>query len=156
MNSSRLTLGCCLSLILTAVSACNFLANPDASGRTLISDSWSFTTALTAQDGIGGFEERLDSAGAPTMILQETPAEQEAYNQAPDRHRCRRRLRPRNAKRGHRPNEHARASALLWRDAHCQIRSESGNGDCRCSCCRKSEGGYCLNLGSSHDINNAI
>ena len=135
MNSSRLTLVCCLSLILTAVSACNsnpgappsttvasasdlgaiqtnpdivgrdgaysaifqgnsvwlfgdtFLANRDASGRTLISDSWSFTTALTAQDGIGGFEERLDSAGAPTMILQETPAEQ-AYNQAHTGHPC--------------------------------------------------------------------
>ena len=135
MNSSRLTLGCCLSLILTAVSACNsnpgappsatvasasdlgaiqtnpdivgrdgaysaifqgnsvwlfgdtFLANPEASGRTLISDSWSFTIALTAQDGIGGFEERLDSAGAPTMILQETPAEQ-AYNQAHTGHSC--------------------------------------------------------------------
>lgn len=58
-----------------------FLANPDVSGRTLISDSWSYTTALTAQNGIGGFHELLDSAGAPTMILQETPAEQ-AYNQA--------------------------------------------------------------------------
>jgi hypothetical protein len=56
---------------------------------------------------------------------------QDSRKVAPDRHRCRRRLRPRNAKRGHRPNEHARASALLWRDAHCQIRSESGNGDCR-------------------------
>jgi hypothetical protein len=59
-----------------------FLANPDASGRTLLSDSWSFTTALTVQDnGISGWDERRDSTGAPTMILEETPAEQ-AYDKA--------------------------------------------------------------------------
>jgi len=52
-----------------------FLASPNANGRTLISDSWSFTTDLSAQDGITGFQERLDSVGAPTMILQESPAE---------------------------------------------------------------------------------
>jgi hypothetical protein len=52
-----------------------FLASPNADGRGLISDSWSYTTDLDAQDGITGFQERLDSSGAPTMILQETPAE---------------------------------------------------------------------------------
>lgn len=52
-----------------------FLANPNANGRGLISDSWSFTTQLSVQGGIGGFQERLDSSGAPTMILPETPAE---------------------------------------------------------------------------------
>ena len=64
-----------------------FLANPDAEGRTLISDSWSYTTDLTVQGGITGFQERLDSAGAPTMILQETPAEQ-AYDQAHSGNPC--------------------------------------------------------------------
>ena len=52
-----------------------FLANPNADGRGLISDSWSFTTDLNAQDGITGFQERLDSSGAPGMILPETSAE---------------------------------------------------------------------------------
>jgi len=56
-----------------------FLSAPDAQGRTLISDSWSFTSDLNALDGITGFQERLDSTGAPTMILPETPSEQ-AFN----------------------------------------------------------------------------
>ena len=56
-----------------------FLAKPNAEGFSLISDSWSYTTDLNAQDGISGFQERLDSAGAPTMILAETAAEQD-YN----------------------------------------------------------------------------
>jgi hypothetical protein len=58
-----------------------FLAKPNAENRTLISDSWSYTTDLNAGNGITGFEERLDSAGAPAMILTETPAEQ-TFNQA--------------------------------------------------------------------------
>jgi len=58
-----------------------FLANADAQNRTLISDSWSFTTDLNAQDGITSFQERLDSVGAPIMILPETPDEQ-AFNAA--------------------------------------------------------------------------
>jgi len=58
-----------------------FLASPNANGRTLISDSWSYTTDLNAQGGITGFRERLDAAGAPSMILVETPAEF-AFNQA--------------------------------------------------------------------------
>lgn len=64
-----------------------FLANPNADGRGLISDSWSYTTDLNAQDGITGFEERLDSSGAPTMILVETPAEF-AFNQAHNGNPC--------------------------------------------------------------------
>ncbi|MGP0020772.1 MAG: DUF4185 domain-containing protein [Candidatus Sulfotelmatobacter sp.] len=58
-----------------------FLNEPNADGRTLISDSWSFTTDLNARDGISGFTERLDPAGAPEMILVETPAEY-SFNQA--------------------------------------------------------------------------
>jgi hypothetical protein len=56
-----------------------FLANPNAEGFSLISDSWSYTSDLNAQSGIAGFKEQLDSAGAPTMILPETPTEQ-AFN----------------------------------------------------------------------------
>ena len=64
-----------------------FLAKPNAENRGLISDSWSYTTSLDAQHGIAGFEERLDSAGAPPMFLTETPAEQ-AFNQAHDGNPC--------------------------------------------------------------------
>lgn len=51
------------------------LRNEDVSGRNFISNTWSYTTDLNASSGIGGFQERLDSTGSPTMILQETPAE---------------------------------------------------------------------------------
>jgi Domain of unknown function (DUF4185) len=44
-------------------------------------------TDLNAQDGISGFQERPDSAGAPSMILIETPAEF-AFNQAHDGNPC--------------------------------------------------------------------
>jgi hypothetical protein len=64
-----------------------FLAHPNAEARTLISDSWSFTTDLNAQGGIAGFQERLDSSGAPSMILDETPAEF-AFNQAHNGNPC--------------------------------------------------------------------
>jgi hypothetical protein len=64
-----------------------FLANPNAEGFTLLSDSWSYTTDLNAQDGISGFQERLDSVGAPTMILQETAAEQ-TFNAAHNGNPC--------------------------------------------------------------------
>ncbi len=64
-----------------------FLARPDAEDRTLISDSWSFTTDMNAEGGLSGFQERLDSTGAPTMILPETPAEQ-AFNQAHNVNNC--------------------------------------------------------------------
>lgn len=64
-----------------------FLANPNAEGFTLISDSWSYTSDLSAQIGISGFQERLDSAGAPSMILAETAAEQ-AFNAAHNGNPC--------------------------------------------------------------------
>ena len=64
-----------------------FLAKPNAEDQTLISDSWSFTTDLNAQGGISGFQEKLDSSGAPTMILPLTPAE-EAFNQAHNSNNC--------------------------------------------------------------------
>lgn len=64
-----------------------FLASPDAEGRTLISDSWSWTTNLNAQDGITAFQERDDAVGAPTMILQETPQEL-AFDQAHSGNPC--------------------------------------------------------------------
>ncbi len=64
-----------------------FLDSPNADGRGLISDSWSFSTNLNAQDGISGFQERLDSAGAPSMILVESPAEF-AFNQSHDGNPC--------------------------------------------------------------------
>ena len=64
-----------------------FLAKPNAEDQTLLSDSWSFTTNLNAQGGITGFQERLDSAGAPTMILPLTPAE-DAFNQAHNINNC--------------------------------------------------------------------
>jgi len=64
-----------------------FIARADAQNRTLLSDSWSFTTDLNAQLGITGFQEHLDSTGAPTMILPETPAEQ-AFNQAHNVNNC--------------------------------------------------------------------
>jgi hypothetical protein len=64
-----------------------FLAKANAEDQTLISDSWSFTTDLNAQDGINGFQDKLDSSGAPTMILPLTPAE-EAFNQAHNSNNC--------------------------------------------------------------------
>jgi hypothetical protein len=64
-----------------------FIAKANAEGQTLLSDSWSFTTDLNAQGGITGFQERLDSTGAPTMILPLTSAEQ-AFNQAHNVNNC--------------------------------------------------------------------
>jgi hypothetical protein len=64
-----------------------FLAKPNAADFTLISDSWSYTSDLTVVGGITGFQEPLDSAGAPTMILPETPAEQ-AFNTAHNSNTC--------------------------------------------------------------------
>ena len=64
-----------------------FLAKPNAEDRTLISDSWSYTTDLNAADGIMGFRERLDPEGAPAMILTETPTEK-AFNQAHNGNPC--------------------------------------------------------------------
>src|SRR5271170_5612737 len=64
-----------------------FLASPNAEDFTLISDSWSYTNDLVAQGGITGFHERLDSAGAPTMILPLT-ADEEAFNAAHNGNNC--------------------------------------------------------------------
>jgi hypothetical protein len=64
-----------------------FLVNPNANGQTLISDSWAWTTDLEATSSIGGFQERDDTAGAPTMILTLTAAEQ-AFNTAHQGNPC--------------------------------------------------------------------
>src|SRR5271156_954540 len=64
-----------------------FLAKPNAQDFTLISDSWSYTSDFNAQNGITGFQQPLNSAGAPTMILPETPAE-EAFNAAHNSNNC--------------------------------------------------------------------
>lgn len=64
-----------------------FLAQPKAQNFTLIGDSWSYTSDLSAQDGISGFQQPLDSAGAPAMILPLTSAEQ-AYNAAHNSNNC--------------------------------------------------------------------
>jgi len=64
-----------------------FLAKPDVQDRTLIGDSWSFTTDLNAHAGLFGFHEQVDPTGAPTMILPETPGEQ-AFNQAHNVNNC--------------------------------------------------------------------
>lgn len=64
-----------------------FISKPNAADQTLLSDSWSFTTDLTAQTGITGFQEQLDSAGAPTMLLPLSPTE-EAFNQAHNVNNC--------------------------------------------------------------------
>jgi hypothetical protein len=64
-----------------------FLVNPNAEGDTLISDSWASTTDLNAADGITGFQEREDAAGAPAMLLSYTAAEQ-AFNTAHQGNPC--------------------------------------------------------------------
>jgi hypothetical protein len=64
-----------------------FLVNPNAEAQTLISDSWAFTTDLNAADGITGFQEREDSAGAPAMLLSYTAAEM-AFNAAHSGNPC--------------------------------------------------------------------
>lgn len=53
-----------------------FLKSPDASGRTLISNSMSYTADSNAADGITGFQDHLDTIGSPTMLIPETPDEQ--------------------------------------------------------------------------------
>ncbi|HUN63458.1 MAG TPA: DUF4185 domain-containing protein [Candidatus Sulfotelmatobacter sp.] len=64
-----------------------FIAKPNTEDQTLLSDSWSFTADLNARSGISGFQEQLDSAGAPTMILPLSPVE-EAFNQAHNVNDC--------------------------------------------------------------------
>jgi hypothetical protein len=64
-----------------------FLAAPNAEGQTLISDSWAWTTNLNAAEGITGFQEREDTAGAPTMLLSLSATEQ-AFNTAHQGNPC--------------------------------------------------------------------
>jgi hypothetical protein len=64
-----------------------FLANPNADGQTLISDSWESTTDLNATAGISGFQTPEDSAGAPAMLLSYTATEQ-AFNAAHQGNPC--------------------------------------------------------------------
>ena len=54
---------------------------PDVEGETWHHNSFSFTQDLDASDGITGFVERLDAAGAPAYILAPTP-EEAAFNAA--------------------------------------------------------------------------
>jgi hypothetical protein len=56
-----------------------FLRNPDVSGRTALSNTWSYTSSFDASHGIGGFQERTDSVGSPSWLIQETPDEK-AFN----------------------------------------------------------------------------
>ena len=58
-----------------------FLNVSNSAGHTFMTNSWSYTADFAAADGIGGFEERLDSVSAPTQILQET-ADEHAFNEA--------------------------------------------------------------------------
>ncbi len=64
-----------------------FLAKPNVGDFTLISDSWSYTADLKVQGGITGFQQPVDSVGAPTMVLPETSAEQ-AFNAAHNSNNC--------------------------------------------------------------------
>jgi Domain of unknown function (DUF4185) len=64
-----------------------FLAKPNIGNFTLISDSWSYTSDLTVKGGITGFQQPVDSTGAPTMILPETAPEQ-AFNAAHNSNDC--------------------------------------------------------------------
>ncbi len=55
------------------------LAAAAADGRSWRHNSWSFTSDLDSSDGISGFQERLDSAGAPVEFFPQTEAER-AFN----------------------------------------------------------------------------
>ena len=64
-----------------------FLSQPNVQGYTLIGDSWSYAGDLSAASGITGFQQPLDSAGAPAMLLPLTAAEQ-TYNQQHNGNNC--------------------------------------------------------------------
>jgi len=64
-----------------------FLEKPDALGRGLISNTWSYTKDMDAHNGISGFRERTDSNRAPTMLVPETP-EERVFNQAHEGDSC--------------------------------------------------------------------
>ena len=57
------------------------LTVPDEQGRNWHHNSYSITDDLDASDGITGFVEPLDSAGAPQHFIPPSPAEQ-AFNDA--------------------------------------------------------------------------
>lgn len=67
-----------------------FVAAPNAKDFSLISDSWSYTRDLNAPSGITGFQQPMDSTGAPSMLLPETPAEQ-AFSAAHNGNDCQQR-----------------------------------------------------------------
>ena len=53
----------------------------DAAGETWHTNSFAVTDDLDASDGLSGFRERLDAAGAPLQLIANT-AEEAAFNQA--------------------------------------------------------------------------
>lgn len=57
------------------------LTVPDVDGETWHHNSFSVTSDLDASDGLTGFEEPLDAAGAPAYFIAPT-AEEEAFNVA--------------------------------------------------------------------------
>lgn len=56
-----------------------FLGVPDTNGSTFHSNSFAWTDDVDPSNGIGDFQERLDSAGAPMPFFPATPDEA-AYN----------------------------------------------------------------------------
>jgi hypothetical protein len=64
-----------------------FLQNQDVSGRTALSNTWSYTTDFDASNGITGFQERVDSVGSPSWLIQETPDEH-SFNLAHNGNSC--------------------------------------------------------------------
>ena len=73
------------SALLWGHSVWNFgdtvLSVPDVDGETWHHNSWSVTDDLDAADGLTGFSETLDAAGAPAYFIAPTP-EEEAFNGA--------------------------------------------------------------------------
>ncbi len=57
-----------------------FLDMPDMNSRTLISNTWSWSEDLEAEDGISSFTEQEDAVGAPTEFFPQTE-EEWAFNQ---------------------------------------------------------------------------
>jgi uncharacterized protein DUF4185 len=51
------------------------LQKKDASGRNFLSNTWSYTSNFNGPPIAANFQERLDSVGSPTPLLQETPDE---------------------------------------------------------------------------------
>jgi hypothetical protein len=51
------------------------LQKKDVSGRNFLSNTWSYTSNFNGPPIAANFQERLDSVGSPTMLIQETPDE---------------------------------------------------------------------------------